>query len=280
MNNTLSTNRPPKGITEKNRQLLTTLHRESRGPFNVTEAAELLSLSLSRSRRLLAYLAERGWLVRIRNGLYTTVPLDAKEPSQWREEPWIIAYKLFAPSFYIGGWSACEHWGLTEQIFRETLVMTTRKLRSNSMEVQGFPFHVKRVGEPRIFGTRSVWRAQTRVPVSDPTRTLVDVLDDPGIGGGIRHVTDILANYLEHEQRSDSLLIDYTNRLGNRSVFKRLGYLLEFLGVISPILVNACRSGMSSGTSSLDPSLPSKGPILRRWNLRLNATLVGEGVRS
>jgi len=276
----LSSNSTPKGISEKNRQLLAKLHRVSRGPFTVTEAAKFLSLSIPRSRRFLAYLAEREWLVRIRKGLYATVPLDALEPARWREEPWIIASKLFAPSFYIGGWSACEHWGLTEQIFRETVVITTRKLRSNAIEVQGFPFYVKRIGEQRIFGTRTVWRSQTRVQVSDPTRTVVDVLDDPHIGGGIRHVGDVLANYLRSEHRNDSLLIEYTKRLGNRSVFKRLGYLLEVIGVTTPTLVKACTNGMSSGTSLLDPSLPLKGPILRRWNLRLNATFVSKGVTS
>ncbi len=267
----LSSNYTPKGISEKNRQLLTELHRAYRGPFTVKEAATVLSFSLPRSRRFLAYLNERKWLVRIRRGLYTTVPLDALKPADWREEPWIIASKIFTPAFYIGGWSACEHWGLTEQIFREIVIITTRKLRKRRIEVQGSPFFTKRTNKRKIFGTKSIWRDQIPVQVSDPTRTIVDILDDPFVGGGIRHVVDVLANYIQSEYRNDSLLIEYTNRLGNRSVFKRLGYLIEVIGLSAPILTSACINGMSKGTSLLDPNLPLKGRILKRWNLRINA---------
>ena len=237
----------------------------------------MLALSIPRAHRFLAYLAERGWLVRIQRGLYSTVPLDAVEPADWREDPWVIASRIFTPSLYIGGWSACEHWGLTEQIFRETVIFTTRRLRSRVVEVQGFPFRVKRVGERRMYGTKTVWRGQTRIQVSDPTRTIVDVLDDPSIGGGVRHVVDVLVNYLDSEHRSDPSLIDYIKRVGNRSVFKRLGYLLETLAVDAPALTKACMEGMSSGVSLLDPSLSRKGRVLRRWNLQLNATIVTSG---
>ena len=112
------TNLVSKGISEKNRRLLTTLYRSVTGPFSVEEAAASLPFSLLRTHRFLAYLAERGWLVRIRQGLYAPIPLDTFEPGEWREDPWTIATKIYGPSYYIGGWTACEHWNLTEQIFR------------------------------------------------------------------------------------------------------------------------------------------------------------------
>ena len=266
-----------KGISEKNRKLLTSLHRNARGPFTVREAMKLLSFNASRTQRFLAYLANRGWLSRVRRGLYATVPLDATEPARWREDPWVIATKIFSPSFYIGGWTACEHWGLTEQIFRETVVITTKKLRHHSVDVQGFPFQVKRVNERRIFGTQTVWKGQTKVQVSDPTHTIVDILDDPHIGGGIRHAVTILDNYLNGEHRDDALLVEYARRIGNRSIHKRLGYLLEVLQVTEPMLMKACKEGMSSGISLLDPSMSVRGRILRRWNIRLNATIAVKG---
>jgi len=53
-------------------------------------------------------LADLGWLTRPKRGLYVPVPLGAAESGQWREDPRLIAVKLF-PDGYIGGWSACEH---------------------------------------------------------------------------------------------------------------------------------------------------------------------------
>ena len=114
--------------------------------------------------------------------------------------------------------------------------------------------------------------------VSDPTRTLVDVLDSPELGGGIRHVAEVLEAYCDSEHLDESLFLEYAGRLGNRTVFKRLGYLIEALGIEATELVRECRERMSSGMSLLDPSLPRRGPSRRRWNLRLNATVLPDRV--
>ena len=267
----------PSGISGRNRRLLATLHRSVPGPFSVQEAASALLLSIPRTHRLLSYLADRGWLLRLRRGLYSLVPLEAVNAREWVEDPWVVASKLYGSSSYIGGWSACEHWGLTEQLFRETVVVTTRRVRSVHDEVQGFTFRVKSTKEDRIFGIRSVWRGRTRVSVSDPSRTVADLLSDPSLGGGIRHVADVLKTYFESEHLDEDLLARYVDRLGNRTAFKRLGYLAETLDLASPDLLQCCRDGISSGTSLLDPSLPARGPYLRRWNLRVNATVSLEG---
>ena len=130
-----------RGITEKNRKHLTFLYRSITGSFSVEEAATALSFTTTRTQRFLAYLADRGWLVRVCRGLYAPIPLDAISPSEWREDPWVIAVKLFGPDYYIGGWTACEHWSFTEQIFMDTVVVTTRKMRSKRIQSPGLPLH-------------------------------------------------------------------------------------------------------------------------------------------
>lgn len=271
MNNTHMTG---KGISEKNRRLLTILHREASGPFTPQDAANWLFLDTKRVNRFLAYLVDKGWLARIRRGLYVTVPLDAVDPAHWQEDPWVVAFRVFSPC-YIGGWSACEHWNLTEQIFRDTIVISSRRVRHRRILIRTFPFRVKVVNSGKIFGTQVVWRGRTRVLVSDPARTMVDILDDPSIGGGIRHVAEILSAYFATDSRDDSQLIQYTHRVGNRAVFKRLGYLLETLGLKASTLVETCRKEMSTGISLLDPTSPPKGQVLRRWNLRVNVVGLG-----
>ena len=265
-----------RGISERNRRLLTLLHQETTGPFSAEEAARALSLTIPRAQRFLAYLAERGWLVRIHRGLYAPVPLDASKPHEWRTDPWIAAAKLFGPAYYIDGWSACEHWNLTEQIFRATVVVTTRRVRHSRQEIQGFPFRIKRAGEGRMFGLKRVWRDQIAVNLSDPARTLVDILDDPTLGGGLRQIGDILGVYFDSEHRDDALVATYAQQLGNGAVYKRLGYLLEAMDISAPALIEACTLGISAGDSLLDPSLPRQGKIARRWNLRINGNVQSE----
>ena len=188
-----------KGISERNRLLLTTLYRSVAGPFSVEEAGACLPFSIPRTHRFLAYLADRGWLVHVRRSLYAPIPLDAVEPGESREDPWVIAAKLYDPSYYIRGWAACEHWDLTEQIFRETIVVTTWRVRSKETEIQGFPLCIKRTSEGKTFGTKSVCRDRTRVNLSDPSRTVVDILDDPSLRGGIRHAADVVDTYFGGE---------------------------------------------------------------------------------
>ena len=270
----------PKGISERNRRQLTSLYRSTTGPFSVEEAADALSLSTPRTHRFLAYLAERGWLVRVCRGLYAPIPLDAINPSEWREDPWVVASKLFGPDYYIGGWTACEHWDLTEQVFRATLVVTTKRVRGKEAEIQGFPFRIRQTTPKRNFGAKPVWRDQTRVNVSDPTRTVVDILDDPSLGGGIRHVSDVVDTYFKVEHRDDKLLAEYLRRAGNRTAFKRLGYLLESLEVRAPDLLKGCEKSLSTGIGLLDPSLPGEGQVAWRWRLRVNGIVQSDAVAS
>ena len=268
----------PKGISERNRRLLISLYRSTTGPFSVEEAADALSLSTPRTHRFLAYLAERGWLVRVCRGLYAPIPLDAINPSEWREDPWVVASKLFGPDYYIGGWTACEHWDLTEQVFRATVVVTTKQVRGREADIQGFPFRIRRTTVRKTFGARPVWRDQTKVNVSDPTRTVVDILDDPSLGAGIRHVADVLGTYFTMEHRDDTLLVEYLRRVGNRTAFKRLGYLLECLDIHAPDLLRVCTKSLSTGVGLLDPSLSGEGPIVWRWKLRVNGSVQSDGV--
>lgn len=269
----------PTGIDPANRALLERLHRAHAGPFDVPAAQAVLGLTVLRTRRLLAHLAARGWLVRVRRGLYATVPLGASTPSDWRVDPWQVAMHAFAPA-YIGGFSACEHWSLTEQVFRDVCVVTGRALRASEQSVQGTRFRLKQRPIDMHFGLSVVWRAQVPVRVSDPERTLADVLDDPSFGGGIRHVAEVLASWSERTERDASKLIDYAERAGNRTVFKRLGYLAETLALDEPDLIAACRDRLSSGLSKLDPSIALAGSIVKRWNLRVNAIIEARGARS
>ena len=260
------------GISEAHRRLLARLHWVGSEPFTVLEAAEAMGVDRTRAARLLAHWASRGWLSRVRRGLYITVPLGARDPSSRREDPWIVAMKLFHAA-YIGGWSACEHWGLTEQIFADVVVFTTRRIRTRRQKVQDTKFILRTVPEDRLWGTTPVWRRNSKVLISDPSRTLADILNESGIGGGMRHVAEILENYFAGEHRADMLLVDYISRLRNRTVCKRLGFLLEALGIEAQEILEYCRAHISAGYSKLDPGIATRGRLLRRWNLELNINI-------
>ena len=258
------------GVSGRRRRQLATLHRTFKAPFDASRAAAVLDLSIGRTRRLLASLAENGWLTRVRKGWYISVPLDVLEPEKWLEDPWVVASTLFSPS-YIGGWSAAEHWGLTDQIFRVIYVISGKRVSPKRQTLQNTDYLIRTVPERSLFGTRREWREQVPVDVSDPHRTIIDILDVPASGGGALHDFEILSTYFDSDYLDEGKLIEYGDRLERGTVFKRLGYLSERGDLANEEFIETCRSRISKGLSLLDPSGPKEGPIVSRWNLRINS---------
>lgn len=260
------------GISETNRRYLTHLHRHAKGLVDVEEAATLLGIDRLQAAKLLANLASHGWTRRLRRGLYLLLPLEATSPEDWSEDAWIVAERVFRPA-YIAGWSACEHWGFTEQIFRDVAVFTTAPIRERRLTIDRTTFVLRKIPERLLFGTRNVWRKDTRVMVSDPSRTLADILDDPKWGGGIRHVAQVVDAYLSSEHRDEILLLDYLKRVENSAAAKRLGYLLDARLARTSSLVDGLRPLITSGFALLDPSIPPRGSFVSKWMIRVNVEL-------
>ncbi len=206
---------------------------------------------------------------RVRRGLYIPVPLDATNPSTWSEDPLVLADAVWAPC-YFSGWTAANHWGMTEQIFRTTALKSSGRVRSTHQRLLDYHYLLASVPDHVMgWGVNHVWRDERKVRMADPTRTVIDILDNPAFGAGIRHGAEIVEEYL---QRHDSdLLVEYGDRLGNRTVFKRLGYLLEATGSGFEALVHECEVRVSAGISLLDPGAPGGGKRIGRWGLRANA---------
>lgn len=260
------------GIDEKNRKLLDLLNRSGRNMFSVKEAARIIDLSVKDTRLYLSYLARRGWLARVKPGLYICVPLGTLNPQEYKENPWIVANRIFEPC-YIGGWSAAEHWGLTDQIFKSIFVLTSRIFRAKEVNIQGTNFVLKLVRKINLRHTKSVWLENTKIQVSDPTQTIVDILNDPSAGGGIRHVAEIVESYFNSEHRNILELFSYIKENENRTVYKRLGFILEALNINASDTIEACKKSISSGYSAFDPKVKSKGVFNRKWNLRVNVQI-------
>lgn len=253
------------GIGKEDRKRLSELFRETKGTISVTDAAGILKVSSTDAAKMLSRWAKKGWLSRVRRGLYVRVPLESRTPDVPLEDPWIIADCLFSPC-YIGGWSAAEYWGLTEQIFRTVVVLTTQKPRDRALVIKGTSFMLRTISDKAFFGTKPVWKGQVKVSVSDPARTILDMLADPKLGGGIRPVADMFLSYLESGSKNIQLLTDYAKRLGNGTVFKRLGFLLERYAPDQEAALKECRDQLTKGNVKLDPSLETDR-LITRWRL-------------
>jgi predicted transcriptional regulator of viral defense system len=266
----------PDRFTSQGRARLSAVLQASKDLVTIDAVMTTLSVDRQAAAKVLSRWQEQGWLKRVRRGLYAPIPLDASGTEQVLKDPWVLVPALFAPG-YIGGWTAAEHWDLTEQLFRSIFVFTARPFRSKELTAQGVTFTLKRTGEDALFGLKTIWRGQTRIAVSDKHRTIVDLLADPATGGGIRHVARCLQTYLRSSDADTTILIRYAEKLGNGAVFKRLGFLAAQIPG-QEALVEACRARLTAGNAKLDPSIPCRR-LVKAWRLWIPKNWDAEAAR-
>jgi predicted transcriptional regulator of viral defense system len=190
------------------------------------------------------------------------------------EDAWILAAELFAPC-YIGGWTAAEHWGLTEQLFQSTFVVSAAPRRRQKETRLSTEFHIARVQPDRMKGTALVWRGGQRVAVSDRERTIVDALVHPNWIGGVRHLAEIFTTYRESKEFDAEKLIAQAREHGTGSAFKRLGFLAELLWPGEKAIIDLAHQHRTTGVIRLDPAVKSRGKMTKRWGLWANVTIDG-----
>jgi len=246
------------------------------GLISVAAAAAELKLSSRDAALKLGSLARRGWLQRARRGLYLILPLEA-EPGRptVAEDPWVLAQEAFAPC-YIGGWSAAEHWGLTEQIFRSTFVITAANIRAKATSLLGSEFRLFRVPRRRLAGAMTIWRGSQQVLISGRERTIVDCLRNPELCGGIRTLFAMLRAYTSSPEFDPRKLLAELNKSANGAAWKRFGYLFELIDPEHTSLLKPGRAKLTAGNIKLDPAVRAKGRLLRGWRLWVNVGLSSE----
>jgi predicted transcriptional regulator of viral defense system len=246
------------------RARLAAVLRSAKEVLSVDVTSRTLGVDRRAAAKLLSRWREQGWVRRIGHGLYVYVPLDLAGSEQVIADPWVLVPALFGQC-YIGGWTAAHHWELTEQLFNETFVFTTRRVIGRRVTAQGTTFVLHNMQAKRLFGLKTLWRGSAKVAISDPARTLIDMIAMPEVGGGIDHVADCLSKYLGGKSADRDLLIRCAERFDNGAIFKRLGFLAD-TRLRDKKLAAECRSRLTHGYAKLDPALLSR-KLVTAWRL-------------
>jgi predicted transcriptional regulator of viral defense system len=236
--------------------------------IDVATASVILGWDRRRTAKQMARWSAQGYLRRVRRGTYAVVPTAAINQEQVIADPWVLVPTVFRQG-YVGGWSAAEHWDLTEQIFNTILVCTTDRVRRTKLNIAGAAFRARHVPQSWYFATQSEWREGSRILVSDVHKTILDLCADPALGGGIQHVMHCLRGYLKRDDRDVERLLEYAKRLDIPAAFKRLGFLCEVAKGPAKV-IEECRRRVTVGLAALDPALRSP-KVSKRWQLRLPA---------
>ncbi|MGA3281631.1 MAG: hypothetical protein ABSD50_11680, partial [Smithella sp.] len=153
---------------------------------------------------------------------------------------------------------------------RTVFVATDHPVRRQPGDVLGVTYKIVSLSPEKFFGIGKDWIDESPFSVTDREKTIIDGLDLPQYVGGVNEIAKALTG--SWKALDEKKLRKYAAKIGNSAVGKRLGFMMETLGVGD---VEALRKAIlrAPGFSPLDPTMPKHGKYNRRWGLLINAEI-------
>jgi predicted transcriptional regulator of viral defense system len=188
----------------------------------VAELRQMLGTSEANARLVAHRLVRKGWLERLRPGLYQLVPAERGREGVADTNPLAAGAVLVSPYFFSFG-TACTHHGLTEQVFSDVYLACQERRRPATVRDRRYVF--VHVPKSRFFGFEELKVLGQAVRMATTERAVLDALDRPRYAGGIGEVSRILARAAE--RFSWPALLDLARQWQSSALVQRLGYLCD-----------------------------------------------------
>lgn len=267
----LSTKEYKQGLNKTESFLLSSLARADKNIFALADAKRIVKKN---TKELMHSLIGKKWVLPLKRGLYVIVPLDVgiKGADSFIVHNFVIASSLVKP-YYIGFWSALNYHGLSDQIPGTTFIATTTAKKP--LEILDVEYHFVRLGKNKFFGITEIEVEGNKVKISNPEKTIVDCMDHPEHAGGIDEVAKSI--YFSHQELDFKKIKDYAERSKNVTILKRLGFILEKVGLLDKYKFVFEGFKPSQGYPALDKLSPKKGKHNSKWGLLINREINPEG---
>ena len=246
----------------------------SRHPvFTSKEFEAALTGEQRRSKRtlesLLAYYTNTGRILRVRRGLYVSVP-PGLNAETCPVDPFLLAAKMTSDAV-VAYHTALQLHGKAYSVRDQFLYCTSRlprpaTFRGYTFRAVAFPKTLQESGK-ESFAVDVVDRSGIDVRVTSLERTLVDVLDRPVLGGGWEEIWRSLDSV---EFFDLDRVVEYTLLLGNATTAAKVGFYLaqrrQELMVTEKHLA-LLREHCPRKPHYLDRSARKSGRLVPEWNL-------------
>ncbi len=244
--------------------LLAGWERERRVSVTLDDIRRAVGVPVARD--VASRLVAKNALERIGAGKYLVRPLRTLSRPTAASTPVQAAVLLQGEPYYLGGLWALTFHRLTEQQYVSVLdAFVARRHRSRRLGGARFVFH--RVSPERLsYGIFATELEGLSVQLSDPERTLIDLLDFPVMAGGGSEALRMVKLTLPRVDRAK--LVEYAARGARSSTCQRLGVLLERAGAAPRRLTEIHKRVLKSkSVLSMDPGVPRRGPFNQRWGV-------------
>ena len=239
--------------------------------FSVGEFARHRGKSRNRwtQKAILAYHRKQRHIVLIRRGLYAAVPFGCT-PDTCRPDPYLLASKM-ADDAVLAYHTALEAHGKAYSVFERFLFLTRRRTRPavfRSYHFAGIRPPARLIRKHREWvGVDTIDRSGVPVRVTCLERTLVDLLDRPGLGGGWEEIW----RSLESVEFFDlDKVVEYALLLGNATTAAKVGFFLDQHR--KPLMVEdrhlePLKKHRPKRPHYMDRSRRLAGRLIAEWNL-------------
>lgn len=237
------------------------------------DIVQALGISKQRENTLLSNLCKKSAVIRLKRGVYLASMQLPSGGFSFISEYEILEYlmKEYGAYYMVSGPTAMYYYGYTEQIPNKIYVYNDQIYGEKQIGSKSFVF--MKTAANRLKGAELVkMNDGSKIPFATKSRFLIDCIYDWNRYNTIPAVYLWISKEINRDSAFTEKLISNANRYGNKSVQKRLGYLLETLNVDSQRLEKLQRK-INAG-KSLIPYIPNekaRGKVNKRWGLIINA---------
>ncbi|MFN8714136.1 MAG: transcriptional regulator [Bacteroidota bacterium] len=258
-----------KYISTQSSKLLAYFNGQNKACFDYPEAFKALSDSKEGAlRELLSDMTKRGLLMRLKDGVYCIIPYEANAETFMPDWHLIAGELVNDAQHYIGYYSALQIHNLITQPSLKEQIVVSKQIKPSEIKIKDVPFQFIYHNEKHFFGAKKIWiDSFNKVLCSDLEKTIIDCLFKPDYAGGI--VETARAIYTSKDKINFERLLNYALRFDSQAVIKRLGFLLELLGITTKIIDDLQQLKTASYTV-LDTELPKTGKYNSRWSILQN----------
>ena len=216
-------------------------------------------------------MVRQGWLTKLKKGLY------ARNPMQQRGQDYLPNWHKVAKGlmqerpYYIAFYSALQmHELITQPALKEYIISPVR-VNPKVQILQNVSFEIIYFKWDRFFGHKEIWvDDHVKAYCSGLEKTIIDCLLMPQYAGGYEGIVKALEK--ARHKIKPNVLIEYVIRMKVQAITKRLGYVLDKLGMY-PTERDILHGMISESYTKLDPSLDLKGKYNRKWRIEDNVDL-------
>lgn len=253
-------------LSQNEAKIVLDLEWRGQKTVSLAELRQALGASEAYARYLAHRLVKKGWLERLRPGLFQLVPASRGREGVADTNPLAAGAVLVSPYFFSFG-TACTHHGLTEQSFAEVYVACQEHRRAEFIRGKRYVFVY--VPKQRFAGFDEVTVLGEPVQMATLERALLDAIDRPQSAGGMGEVSRIAARAAGRV--SWEKLLDLARTWQSSALVQRLGYLFDLHQVDIPARARGALLELVREKSKIQLGSRRRwgtsGKLVRPWNV-------------